>query len=222
MEGYWLRFGSFRRMLLQDQKAMAKYAGESDQLKDSLRTLLIETEASEAVEKAIEIISKPEVVPNARISLFCSEERTREFETNRALYEIRSYSKESISGDLRIIWSLFRSRPDVVAAIFSGRRIFLKQKILFWLIPARARLVINENNDCAYVSRWNALNLLRVQSPGSPVDMVGGRRVAKQMVKGILFLPRFAYLLVWITLMKLLRAYRLEQAAKYTSPRPGE
>ena len=185
-----------------------------------VRTLLIETEARETVEKAIETIARPDVVPDARISLFCGLERAKEYSNNPALQKIHSYTKEALRHDLRVLWPFIRSKPDVVVAIFSGRRIFLKQKMLFWLLPARARLAFNENNDCAYVTRWHALRLLRIQSPTISVDPLAGSRFVPLLLKGVLLLPRFAYLLIWFTLMKLLRAYRLEQIAKYTS-RPG-
>ncbi len=215
MDGYWLRLRSFQRMFVRDRQAMAKYSEETGA---PLRTLLIETEAREVVEKAIRIIPRPDVVPNAQISLFCGLQRAREFEGNPDLQEIHSYTKENLRSNLRILWSFIRSKPDVVVAIFSGRRIFLKQKMLFWLLPARARLAFNEHNDCAYVTRWNALRLLRIQGPGMSLDTPAGQRLIQLILKGILFVPRFTYLLVWVTLMKLLRAYRLEKIAKYAPP----
>jgi hypothetical protein len=217
MDGYWLKLRSSNRIFLQDQKAMAKYSEKPQEPQDSPRTLLIETESREAVERAIKTIGKPEVVPNARISLFCGHERARAFKGNPALEEVHCYTKKNLFSDFKVIWPLFRSKPDVLAAIFSGRRIFMKQKILFWLLPARARLAFNEHNDCFYLKRRNALRVLRLERPGSPLDVMASRRVIQLILKGVLFLPRFAYLLVWVTLMKLLRAYRLEKIAELTS-----
>jgi ADP-heptose:LPS heptosyltransferase len=222
MDGYWLKLRSSSRMFLQDRQAMAKYSEKSEEPKHSLRTLLIETESRKAVEKAIKTIGKPEVVPNARISLFCGHERAREFKGNPALEEIHCYTKKTFWSDFKVLWPLFRSKPDVLVAIFSGRRIFMKQKMLYWLLPARARLAFNEHNDCFYLTRWNALQLLRFDRPRSSVDSLASRRVIQLILKGFLFLPRFAYLLVWVTLMKLLRAYRLEKLLKYASTRPSE
>lgn len=217
MDGYWLNLRSLRHMFVRNEQAMAKYLEESS---SAVRTLLIETEAKEAVENAIKTIAKREVIPNARVSLFCGLERAHKYADNPALQEIHGYTKENLRHDLRVLWPFIRSKPDVVVAIFSGHKIFLKQKMLFWLLPARARLAFNENNDCAYVTRWDALRLLRIQRPNIAVDPFAGSRFVPLMLKGILLLPRFAYLLVWFTLMKLLRAHRLEKIAKFNS-RPG-
>ncbi len=170
---------------------------------DTARILLIETESPETMRKALDTVRRPHVVPAARVTLFCREDRADLFAGEEALEQIVTYSKQAVVKDLLQIWSLARSRPAVVAAVFSGRRIFVKQKLLFWLMPARNRLAFNENLDCFFV-HWSNLSFLFGRGAGGSGTLP--RYFFLTIAKAVLFAPRFLFLLAWAAVARRRRA----------------
>jgi hypothetical protein len=156
------------------------------------KVLILETASSKNMLSATETVQKPDVVPNAEITLFCREDKATLFGDFTTI----TYSKGSVSENLRALQKLFTMKPDVLVAVFSGSKIYSKHRLLFWILPARSRLAFNENLDCLYLDRTNFHLLLREPS-GTPDSLL------RNGVRGILFLPRFLYLLAWWTSWKL-------------------
>ena len=113
--------------------------------------------------------------------------------TKKTLYEswpevseVVTYESGQTLANLRTILKLARMRVDVLAAIFSGRPIFRLHKLMFLLLPARARLVFNEHRGCWYLRRTprGLLNLLR--TPSLSTDYLP-RRILRKILKALLF-----------------------------------
>ena len=193
LDGYWLTPLTLPRIFRKEPLLFGQPHS------DAARVLLIETEGPEIMKRALDTVRRPHVVPDARITLFCREDRAELYVDEEGLERIVTYSKRAVVRDLLQIWSLARSRPAIVAAVFSGRRVFLKQKLLFWLTPARHRLAFNENVDCFFV-RWSNLKFLFGRSAESSISSL--RYFGLTALKGFLFLPRFLFLLAWAAAAK--------------------
>ena len=76
---------------------------------------------------------------------------------------------------------------------------FRLHKLMFLLLPARARLVFNEHRGCWYLRRTprGLLNLLR--TPSLSTDYLP-RRILRKILKALLFFPRYLYLVLWLLL----------------------
>lgn len=168
-------------------------------LKAAPRVLMLQTEHSATTIKAIEVLASEKVAPGARISVFCSAKEQAAFEVLPQVEKIVVYDPAKPFGSLRTLWQLARSGSDILGVIFSGRPIFWKQKILFFLLPFRYRLVFNEHLECYYLGWRNAHLLFHRRSP---VSVPVGRLLLRKVAKVFLFLPRFAFLLIWVAFMK--------------------
>jgi hypothetical protein len=163
--------------------------------------LFIQTESPEKSGRAISIMKSPEVSRGGPLSVFCSEADRGYFEELPEVQTVFTYKPRALKESLPALLRLFRTRPDVIGAVFSDRRIFRLQKLLFFLLPARHRLVFNENFDCFYLRPGTVRHLFR-RDPAGPAAW-------RLFSKFLLFLPRFFFLVIWITVMKLKRAYTL-------------
>lgn len=185
---------------------------ESTVSDDLPRLLMIQTEHHSEVIRALEKARTKKVVPEARVSVLCHQNMESTFRSLPNVEEIYTYDSKDLLEGLRIIRRITDSGTDVVAAIFSGRPIFLKQKILFFLLPARKKLIFNENLDCFQFS-WHRIHLLfalilrRFEVAGASRQPSPLSFLIHKGSKLLLFFPRFAYLLIWVTLMKLKRVY---------------
>jgi len=176
------------------------------------RLLMIQTEHHLEVIRALERARAKKVAPEARVSILCHHNMESTFRSLPNVEEIYTYDSKNLLEGLRIIRRITDSGTDVVAAIFSGRPIFLKQKLLFFLLPARKKLIFNENLDCFHFS-WQRIHLLfalilrrfQVADTARQLSLLG--LLMHKGSKLLLFFPRFAYLLIWATLMKLKRVY---------------
>jgi hypothetical protein len=139
------------------------------------------------MKNALQTVQELKVIPNAEITVFCREDKAKLFEDRASTI---TYSKNSLKNSLLALWKLFSRRPDVLVAVFSGSKMYLKHRILFWLIPARNRLAFNKHLDCFYV-KHTGLHLLFFGPSGPPGSLL---RVG---LRGMLFVPRFLYLLGW-------------------------
>lgn len=169
--------------------------------KGPVTILLIQTEEDLESGKAIEVLKNPKVAGEARISVFCGEEKRAFFQSLSGVQQVFSYRVGKPLETIKTLWKLARWRPDIVAAIFSGRPTFRKQKFLFFLLPARNRLVFNQNLDCFYLTKEGirqAADLFGQTGPFLSVAKIFFRQVAKIL----LFLPRFLYLVSWISILK--------------------
>ncbi len=210
LDAYWFRPTTFRRLF----RSEPLLYGDKERPAGTQKVLLLETEAIEEMEKAAEILTRPNVVPGARITVFCHQSRSAAFAALPAVTRVLTYGEAPLE-NLRTVMRLLRERQDVVAGVFSGRRIFVKQKLLFWLVRTRSRLAFNRGLDCRYLG-WRDMSVMfnhRGSRPGPAL------RAARQLVKALLFLPRFAYLLIWAFVAGRTRTRR--RTAGYSPGRPG-
>lgn len=187
---FWNRH-TYGQIIMQGLKA-----GVNSPFADNPRKVLIlETAGPETMNKMIRIAATPKVNPFARITLFCNESRREIFSTMPEIENIVTYSDGSLRSKLADSFKIIFSYPDAVVARLNGGKDFKPLKTLFWMVRTPNRIVFNETLDCFYLNRKTA-RLLFFSGNGSLFDsfLVSAFR---QMVKGILFIPRFFYLLIW-------------------------
>ena len=170
--------------------------------KAATRILFVQTEAASYLSPAIEKL-REKLYPQCEIVLLCREFDRTEFETNAHIYRILTYSKQHLRSNLQLIRQVIKVDPDVLAAVFSRRPIFRKQRLFFCLLPVRHRLVFDENLDRFHLS-WR--NIHRFLINGPDIGAVG--ILLPKAIRVLLFFPRFFYLMLWVTLMKLKRVLR--------------
>ncbi|MEE8160024.1 MAG: hypothetical protein V3T61_00160, partial [Acidobacteriota bacterium] len=156
--------------------------------------LLLQTDHYKNIASAIPVICDRKVMPDADVSVLCHQDLKPVFEKIPSVKTVFTYDPKNLYGALRLIWQLARSRYDVVAAVFSEQPVFRKQKLLFFLLPARSHLVLNSNLDCFYLNWRTFWWFLTRQAWGTAF-------VFRKLIRIFLFLPRFAYLLIWLILM---------------------
>jgi len=152
------------------------------------RVLLIQTAGPTEVLQALSILKQSDMLPTSRIAVFCPESFRSAFEPLESVEEVFSYEPGRKKRNLQVLHLLVGWKPDVVCGLFTGQPIFRKQKLLFFLLPSRYRLVFNENLDCFYFS-WRQFHRLIK----SDYDL----RLLLRLLRACLFLPRFLFLLVW-------------------------
>ena len=116
--------------------------------KPSPRVLVIQTESPAYVKPAIEALRRPEMFPRSQICLLCRKEDVEAFRDVVGLERIVTFSRENVWGSLGLWRDLKGFDADMVAAVFSGRGVFRKQKLLYFLLPIRHHLALNARSDC--------------------------------------------------------------------------
>ena len=114
--------------------------------KPSPRILVIQTESPTYVRRAIEVLRKPEMFPRSRICLLCRKEDADRFRNVSGLESVLTYSRRKVGSNVGL-WRGLKGF-DAVAAVFSGRGVFRKQKLLYFLLPIRHHLAFNARSDC--------------------------------------------------------------------------
>ena len=180
------------------------------------RVLMIQTEQPATTIRAIEVLASEKVAPGARVSVFCSAKAQAVFEAHPQVEKTVVYDPAKPLEGLRALWQTARSGSEIVGVILSGRPIFWKQKVLFFLLPVRYRLVFNEHLECFYLGWRNAHLLFHRRSRVSVLTMA--LLILRKFAKVILFLPRFAFLLIWVAFMK--KKY-LDSNRTHRTPHPG-
>ena len=209
LDAYWLKLRTlvFRRepLLFEDPAAAARN-----------EILLIQTDASDTTLEVLERLLKGEAVGPGKVRLLCREEDRQHFLPWLEEKDISTWTPGISLDNLKLMMKLCRMNRDVVTAILSGRPVFRLPKLAFFLLPARYRLVFNENIDCFYLARSRFSSVLRL--PSLPVSFHGSssrwKHSLRQTARIALWLPRFAYLLGWLTVEKLRRARRLQGAGR--------
>jgi ADP-heptose:LPS heptosyltransferase len=197
LDGYWLNFLTWPRLFRTEPLAFEEVEPFAHEV------LLLETEGTSEMLEALAIVRRPHVVPQARITVFCAAERMEVYQGQPDVHAVVTYKGGAVFANLWKLRKFMGRRPDVIAAVFSGRRVFLKHKLLFWLIPARGRLAFNEVLDCFYVRWGNLGNFRRNRRFGSNLPL--WRSILLPPAKVLLFLPRFVYLLLWARIQRLNR-----------------
>ena len=170
--------------------------------KAAARILFVQTEAASYLSPAIEKLRESHY-PQCEIVLLCREFDRNEFETNAHIYRILTYSKQHLRSNLQLMRQVIKVDPDVLAAVFSRRPIFRKQRLFFCLLPVRNRLVFDENLDRFHLS-WRNIHRFLINGP----DIGALRILLRKSLRALLFFPRFFYLMLWVTLMKFKRVLR--------------
>lgn len=207
LDCYDFKLRTFLRIFCQEP-----LLSESTVTDDPPRLLMIQTEHHLEVIKALEKVGSKQVAPGLRVSVLCHQNMESTFQSLPNVEKIYTYDSKNLLDGWRIVRRINDSGTDVVAAIFSGRPIFLKQKLLFFLLPARNKLIFNEHLDCFYFS-WHRIHLLfgfilrRFQLADASRRLSPLSPLMRKEFKLLLFFPHFAYLLAWATLMKLKRVY---------------
>ena len=120
--------------------------------KPSPRILVIQTESPTYVRRAIKVLRKPEMFPRSRICLLCRKKDADSFRNVSGLERVLTYSRQKVWRSLGLRRDLKGFDADMVAAVFSGRRVFRKQKLLYFLLPIRHHLAFNARSDCYRLS----------------------------------------------------------------------
>ncbi|MBI4446373.1 MAG: hypothetical protein HY645_10740 [Acidobacteria bacterium] len=115
--------------------------------KNHPRILLIQTESPRYVCETARLL-KSKVFPRCEILALCRNEDQNEIEACADLDQIAWFSRNSFQQNWRTLLQALRFRPDLLSAIFTGRPVFRKTKLLFFLFPIRRRLVTNAQLDC--------------------------------------------------------------------------
>lgn len=201
LDCYWMSLRTWPRLLHREPALFdEKGARPSD-------VLLIQTEEEEETTRALQIMIESQAVPTRKAAIFCSTEATEHFIRHPLVDRVFAYRKGDFRQNLSLLLRLRREHWDVVAAIFSGRPVYRPQKTLFRFLPARHRLAFNASLDCFYLPRSRAARNLGLPSLYVPGSTVSTRtEIPRKLIRGLLFLPRFIYLMAWLSVMKLRRA----------------
>ena len=147
--------------------------------KPSPRILVIQTESPTYVRRAIKVLRKPEMFPRSRICLLCRKEDADRFRNISGLERVLTYSRRKVWSNMGL-WRDLKGF-DAVAAVFSGRGVFRKQKLLYFLLPIRHHLAFNARSDCYRLTPRTLSWTLRKDPSFFAAE--------KQPVSSILFFP---------------------------------
>ena len=147
--------------------------------KPSPRILVIQTESPTYVRRAIKVLRKPEMFPRSRICLLCRKEDADRFRNISGLERVLTYSRRKVWNNMGL-WRDLKGF-DAVAAVFSGRGVFRKQKLLYFLLPIRHHLAFNARSDCYRLTPRTLSWTLRKDPSFFAAE--------KQPVSSILFFP---------------------------------
>ncbi len=169
--------------------------------------LLIQTAEDSAVLRALAKVRDPKVTRPAPIVVFCRQDKKDAFARVPGVEAVYTYEPNKRWRAMRTLVEVFRLDVEVAIGLFTGESIFRVQKLLFFLIPTRNRLVFNHNLDCYYLNRSTFWSLFRSEER---LGQLSSSLLATRFVgKALLFFPRFFFLVIWVTGQKLKRAYIL-------------
>ncbi len=174
---------------------------------DGERVLIIQSAEPVHILSALEQWNVRPLFRNPRYTLFCRNlpEIVESFRGHPMLSEIRLHSE--MVGWWTHFRNLRRERFDAVAVFFTGDPSYWKIKYFPFLLGARHKVILNENNDCFFFS-WTSLLGLFAHRLGEK-SRPGSRLRWHHPVRSLSFLPvkaalapfRFAWLLlVWLRL----------------------
>ena len=206
------RFSQFLQLPKRERRPVSIWLWQILGRRVTSEVLLLQTESLRLTTQAAKNLLAGGIVEQDRVAVFCNLDQRESFAGQPGISRIYGYRKHRFVHNLRLLITLLTRHHDVVAAIFSERPLFRLQKQLFFLLPARRRLVFNEHLDCYYLE-GNRLSQLfpfckRQQQWGQPF---GIRQLLQPVWKTLLCLPRFLFLSAWLNWIKLKRARRLSE-----------
>ena len=169
--------------------------------------LLIQTADDKATFRALAKARDPRVTKPAPFLVFCREDKKDLFADVPGVDAVITYEPKRRMKSLLTLLRLLRLDIEVVTGLFTGESIFHLQKLLFFILPARHRLVFNHNLDCYYLNRSTFWSLFRSEERLGQLS--SSLLVTRLVGKALLFFPRFFFLVIWVTGQKLKRAYIL-------------
>ena len=177
--------------------------------------LFLPTEADAGALEVLGRLQDRKITGPGQVRVFCSIAKKTHYESRPEVSEVVTYEPGRTLANLRTMLRLARMRVDVLAAIFSGRPIFRLQKLMFLLLPARSRLVFNENRDCWYLRRTPRGLFKLSKTPSLAMGYL-----PRKILKGVLFFPRYLYLVLWLLLGSLRKggSKRLVVFRRHTFP----
>ena len=177
--------------------------------------LFLPTEADAGALEVLGRLQDRKITGPGQVRVFCSIDKKTHYESRPEVSEVVTYEPGRTLANLRTMLRLARMKVDVLAAIFSGRPIFRLQKLMFLLLPARSRLVFNENRDCWYLRRTPRGLFKLSKTPSLAMGYL-----PRKILKGVLFFPRYLYLVLWLLLGSLRKggSKRLVVFRRHTFP----
>lgn len=154
-----------------------EHRGDSSQT--VARCLMIQTEHPQLVHAAVKRLRTSDLYPGCTVLLVCREEDAASFEDLPDV-ELLTYSQRG-GGQFPGLWQqISKFRADAVCAVFCGRPVFRKQKLLFFLLPVRRRVIFDARAQAYPLRVRNIVEILRSRRhrPNLPV-----------MEETILYLP---------------------------------
>ena len=202
LDCYWFNPRSLPNLFRKEPLLIESKGGQQAQ------ALLIQTESTSNTLKALHHLLSHTTIPKENIFLLCSTKDRHHYLSLIPEENLDCWTSNHSINNYRLFIKLLKSH-NIVAAVLSGRPIFRLQKLLFFLLPARERLVYNENLDYFYIRRSSLGRSL--QLPSIPFSFCTQRKKLsiRKAGKFILWTPRFFYLLCWIAFEKVKSAKRL-------------
>ena len=200
VQPYLLRLRNFRQI-----RRRSRYQEDLPAMEAAI--LYLPTEEDSIALEVLSRLRDRKIVGPGRIIVFCSDVKRILYESRPEVSEVVAYGRKQNLRNIRTVMRLGRMKVDVVVAILSGRPIFRTHKRLFFLLPAQSRLVFNEHGDCHYVTR-NLRDLLGLWRTPSLPKIEPYRRLSRRefrfdaltLIKTVLFLPRYLFLILWLHL----------------------
>lgn len=169
---------------------------------EARRLLFVQTADSETMLRALGRLSQSEVTEGGKIVVFCREDQGPLFRKQPHVQGVITYPAGGLPGKLKAAWKLRGTRYDLVTGIFTGRPTFTLHKLLLLTLLGGPRLIFNRHLDFDFLRAGNFLRVLfqnRFENSGPSSWRVP--------VKLLLFLPRFLFLVIWITILRLRPPY---------------
>ncbi len=147
LEGYWVNWRTAGRMRRMEPLLFKPPGGRG------LRVVLVQTEVAEYVRAAAARIQEPHLFPGARVLLVCREADARHLADLPGLERTLTFrSGASWSEFFRLRREVRRFRPQVRAAVMTGRSVFRGSRLLFLCSGLRRGLVFNAALDGYWLS----------------------------------------------------------------------
>ena len=201
LDAYWLGLTSLARIFRREPLLIEPERRE---------LLLVQTDDTSATIGVLKTLLTSRVLRGSRIRLLCRADDRHHYLSLIPEKDVSTWTPGWSSDNLKRFIQLWRSNHDLVAATLSGKPTFRLQKIVFFILPAQDRLAFNENLDFLYIARSSLGRALRLPSFPVSFHVFGRRQLLRRTGKIVLWIPRFLYLLAWLTIEKLKRARRLE------------
>ena len=167
--------------------------------------LFVQTAEDDRAVKALQMLKDPSVARPRPILVFCRRDKVPIFSQVEGVQCVYTYEPGNYYSNLRTVAQFLHMDIEVIAAVFTGRPIYRLQKLLFFGLPARNRLAFNSHLDCFYLTRQNWSALFARDKRRSTKRLISPS--LRAFLKLLFFFPRFLFVVIWVTGLKMKRAY---------------